>query len=373
MSLQKNSGAVRRFQKAMGFAAWLQGIPNKATPAPFRLVQIGSQFWQSRVLYVAAELDIATSLADQTLGYSEIAERVDASPDAIHRILRMLAAMGIFEEVEAGRFRNNKTSNYLREDNPQSVRAMVLMHNSEAMSRPWYETLLQGVKEGEPPFRLAHGEALFDYMDSHPDFDSLFARAMDSVEALSGDAFATDFDWSQFDRIIDVGGSKGSKSLAILKQHPQLSALIFDRPQVIEGAADYWQQQGEQEMLKRMQFEAGDLLETLPQAQSDREIYLLCAVLHGMSDEMAVQALKRVAEAAAVHGTTIALMEMVMDEFHADLTAATFDMQMFMGTEGRERTLNEWLKLFSAAGLVLKEVVGLRSFGKILVLKAAGV
>jgi len=44
----------RRFGKLTRFAAWLQNIPNKVTPAPFRLMQIGSAFWQSRALYVAA-------------------------------------------------------------------------------------------------------------------------------------------------------------------------------------------------------------------------------------------------------------------------------------------------------------------------------
>lgn len=45
MSYQRNAGAVRRFAKAMKFAAWLQSIPNKLTPPPFRLMQIGSAFW----------------------------------------------------------------------------------------------------------------------------------------------------------------------------------------------------------------------------------------------------------------------------------------------------------------------------------------
>ena len=56
----------------------------------------------------------------------------------------MLAAMGIFEEVSPRVFRNNKLSDCLREGNPQNVRAMILMHNSPEMSRPWYEQLEQG-------------------------------------------------------------------------------------------------------------------------------------------------------------------------------------------------------------------------------------
>jgi hypothetical protein len=58
MSYQKYAGAVRRFAKAMKFGSWLHGLPNKLTPPPFRLMQIGSAFWQSRALYIAARMDI---------------------------------------------------------------------------------------------------------------------------------------------------------------------------------------------------------------------------------------------------------------------------------------------------------------------------
>jgi hypothetical protein len=38
----------------------------------------------------------------------------------------------------------------------------------------------------------------------------------------------------RFERIIDVGGTRGTKSLAILKHHPNLTALVIDRPQVVK-------------------------------------------------------------------------------------------------------------------------------------------
>lgn len=136
MSLQTNAGAVRLFPWLMRFAGWLQKIPNKITPAPFRLVQIGSAFWQSRALYVAARLDIATVPGNQRLTADDIAARVSAQPEATYRLLRMLAAMDIFDEVSPRVFANNRMSAYLRADNPNSVRAMILKHNSDPMSRP---------------------------------------------------------------------------------------------------------------------------------------------------------------------------------------------------------------------------------------------
>ncbi|HSD96012.1 MAG TPA: methyltransferase [Sulfuricaulis sp.] len=360
---------MRLFSGLMKFSAWLQDIPNKVTPPPFRLLQIGSAFWQSRVLYVAAHLDIATVLADQTLTADEVAARVSAHPETTFRLLRMLAAMGIFEESSPHCFRNNKLSAFLREDNPRNVRAMILMHNSEAMSRPWYEQFEPGVKSGAVPFKLAHGEELFAYMDTHPGFDALFSRAMDSVEALMGDSFATDFDWGRFERVIDIGGSKGAKSLAILKRHPHLQALVVDRDQIIREAGRYWKGRVNDALLARLNFQAGDLLASVPAATSDKDIYFLSAVLHGFDDDSCIRALKNLAASAGT-GARIALMELVMDELHPGLTGTSFDMQMFMGTRGRERTLREWLALFDRSGLALEELVSLRSFGKILVLKA---
>jgi hypothetical protein len=370
MSLQKHAGAVRRFSRLMKFAGWLQNIPNRITPPSFRLMQIGSAFWQSRVLYVAARLDIATVLGDKHLTADEIAAHVSADPDATYRLLRMLAALGVFEEVSPRVFSNNGLSAYLREDHPKSVRAMILMHNSEEMSRPWYEQLEKGVQSGDVPFQLAHGQELFGYMDSHPEFDRLFSRAMDSVEALTGDSFALDFDWGRFERVIDVGGSRGSKSLAILKRHPHLKALVVDRAQVVREAEQHWAGREAPALLARLSFQAGDLFESVPAATSARDIYLLSAVLHGFDDDSCVKALRNIAGACAGTGARIALMEMVLPESQPDLASASLDMQLFMGTRGRGRTLDEWLRLFDRSGLALEEQVSLQSFAKILVLQS---
>jgi hypothetical protein len=226
------------------------------------------------------------------------------------------------------------------------------------------------VRSGRVPFQLTHGQELYAYMDSHAEFDSLFASAMDSVEALTGDSFATDFDWGRFDRIIDVGGSKGSKSLAILKRHPHLSSLVFDRDQVIQTAAACWAGKESPALLSQITYQAGDLLESIPAAKNDKDIYLLSAVLHGMDDENCIKILRNMVAASTDTGARIALMELVVPELKADFSSAAFDMQMFMATRGRERTLPEWQSLFDQSGLALEQEIGLQSIGKILVLKA---
>jgi hypothetical protein len=373
MGLQRRALAVRAFGALSRLVGALRSWPQRLTPPPFRLLQIGSAFWQSRALDVAARLDLATVLGDAEVAVADLASRVGADPDALHRLLRMLAAIGVFEEGRPGAFRNNAVSTWLRTDRPHSMRAIVLMHNSPEMSRPWFEQLEQGVRRGEPPFALTHGEALYAYMDRHPEFDALFAAAMDGVEALTGDSFATAFDWTAFDRLIDVGGSKGTKALAILARHRHLRALVVDRARTIAHARAFWQQHeadiGPDERLARLGFEEGDVLESVPAAASARDAYLLSAVLHGFDDDTAVRALRVVAAAVAPAAATIVVMELVLPPQRPDFTAASIDLQMFVGTRGRERSLDQWRRLFDRAGLRLVEVVRLASFASMLVLR----
>ncbi len=370
MTLQMNMGSVRRFAKAMKFGSWLQSIPNKVTPAPFRLLQIGSAYWQSRALYVAVRLDVATVLGKERMDVFALASQVSANVDALGRLMRLLSAIGVFEEVTPMVFRNNKLSRCLCSDDPQCVRAMILMHNSETMSRPWFEQLEAGVRSGIAPFKLSHGEELFDFLDHHTEFDQQFSEAMDSVEALAGDGFASDLDWGRFDRIIDVGGSRGTKSLAILKRYPTLSALILDRPQVVAEAQQYWANHPAKGV-ERLRFQAGDLFSEIPKAIGPKDIYLLSAVLHSFDDRSCVRALQKLREAIGTSGARVALLEMVVPESGADLASASFDMQMFVGCRGRERTLSEWQSVIKASGLSLDEVVSIRSLGSILVLRSA--
>ncbi|WP_374980694.1 methyltransferase [Pseudomonas solani] len=368
MSLQRNAFAVGGFQLAMRLGAWLQRATGNLVPTPFRLIQMGSAFWLSRALHTAAQLDVATLLGGEALAVESLARRLDVSADALARLLRLLAANGVFCECAPGVFRNSPVSSYLRQDHASSVRAMVLLHNTGAMSEPWYQQLEAGIRRGVPPFVLSHGRALFEHLDEDAELDALFSSAMDSVEALAGDSFATDLDWSRFRRVIDVGGSRGRKSLALLQRHAHLEALVVDRPQVIAEAGRYWHASSEPG-LERLQFVAGNLLERLPAANDSRDAYLLSAVLHGFDDATCIRAFDSLGQAIGQSGARVILMEMVVPEDRADLASALCDMQMFMGGYGRERTLREWHALCHSAGMEVEEVVDTRSLAKLLVLR----
>ncbi len=369
-SLQKNRIKVRLFKALVAFANRLASLPNSVTPPPFRLIQIGSAFWLSRALYVATKLGLADELGYGEMSTMELATALGLDEEHLYRLMRMLAANGVFTESTHRRFSNSAMSHYLREDHQKSVRAMILMHNDPVMTAPWFDSLEASIRNGETPFIRSHGVELYRYMDGDPVFDLLFSQAMDSVEALTGSDYLCDFDWSRFDRLIDVGGSLGSKALPVLRNNPKMHAVVFDRPQVVEGAIDYWRERNEQALLDRMTFVGGDMFEAIPPAESDRDIFMLVGVFHGFGDEDVQKLLGKLKQAFGNKRPTLLVVDAVAAETKIDPAVAGFDMQMLIGTKGRERTLAEWRALFDGACLRIDEVVEVRTFASFIVARA---
>jgi hypothetical protein len=367
--LQRNKFKVALYQRMLGLANRLAALPNRLTPPPFRLIQIGSAFWQSRALYTAATLGLADELGDGEMSAGGLAASLQLHEDHLYRLLRMLASIGVFAETGHRRFRNSKLSAHLRQDHPHSVRAMILMHNAQVMTKPWTDFLPACVRSGSIPFAQANGTGLYTYLDAHAEFDQLFSQAMDEVEALTGDDYLGDFDWTRFDRIIDVGGSHGSKSLSILRSCPRLRAVVFDRPQVVADAAARWQGNVEPEILRRLEFVGGDMFESIPVAVSDRDLFLFIAVFHGLGDQDAHRLLANLKHAFGDHRPSVLVVDTVAAATRIDPTVAAFDMQMLVNTEGRERTVDEWRELFEPAGFGIREIIDVRTFAKFILVR----
>jgi len=368
MAFAKNKFAIKRYGKLMRIANWLQQLPNKVTPPPFRLIQIGSAFWQSRALYVGTKLELADEIGEMEKSTKILAQVLQLNEDHLYRLMRMLASMGIFIETSPRVFKNSKLSSYLRKDNTKNVRSMILMHNSPEMTKPWFESLESSIRDGSIPFEKVNGIDLFEYMDQDNEFDSLFSQAMDSVENVAGVQFLEDFDWSKFKRIIDVGGSTGSKSLSILKTNPELKAVVYDRPQTINGAKEKWQGKIDGSVLNRIEFIEGDILESIPQSESDRDVYFFMAVFHTFNDENCRHILNNLKVAIGDKSSCVVIADAVSSEANLDPIVASMDMQMLMGTKGRERTLSEWEQLFDETGFKIMSVMDIRSLVKYIVL-----
>src|SRR4051794_10856038 len=85
------------------------------------LRQLVNGFQVSQAIHVAAVLGIADLLAAGAKSSEELAAETGSDPDALYRLLRALAANGIFYEDDARRFTLTELGDALRSDAPEPV------------------------------------------------------------------------------------------------------------------------------------------------------------------------------------------------------------------------------------------------------------
>ena len=109
----------------------LQGFPSEAVTPPGadptqRVFQLATGYIASAALYVAVKLRVADHLADAPRSAEDLARETGANPDALYRVLRALASLGLFEETSPGVFANNASSHTLNSGAAGSTHHMAL-------------------------------------------------------------------------------------------------------------------------------------------------------------------------------------------------------------------------------------------------------
>ena len=110
---------------------------------------------------------IADHLKDGPRSVEELAEATSTSADALYRLLRALASVGIFAEGESRQFSLTPLAEPLQSDVPGSKRAMALMSGDEQF-RSWAE-IEYSIQTGRIAFEKVFGKPVFDYLGDNPD------------------------------------------------------------------------------------------------------------------------------------------------------------------------------------------------------------
>ncbi|HZF89574.1 methyltransferase [Streptomyces sp.] len=294
------------------------------------------------VLRIAVELAVADVLGDGALGADEIAEAVGAEPDALYRLLRALASVGVLTEEGGHIFRLTPAGHRLRAGVPGSVRTSLLNVESQ---RAW----LHGIdtfRTGRSVFDGRHG-GFFAHKDADSASDRAFLQRMRERAARLYPRFATGTDWSESHTVMDIGGGDGYQLDAILRSAPRLRGVLFDRPAVVAAVREAGTFDG-----RDCELRAGDFFEGVPRGA---DTHLLCSVLHDWTDEQCVSILSS-SRAALEPGGRLMIVEMLVPEDGSWHPSMWSDIGMMVLTGGRERTAAEFEALLTKAGYTLSAV-----------------
>src|SRR4029079_8033478 len=90
----------------------------EAIPPHAQLVQMAMGHWVSRIVYVAAKLDLAGRLANGSKSAEELAGPTGTDATALYRFMRSLATLGILSESGMRQFSLTPLGEALKADAP---------------------------------------------------------------------------------------------------------------------------------------------------------------------------------------------------------------------------------------------------------------
>ena len=230
------------------------------SPANIQIMQLTTSCWTSRCLHVVAELGIADLIGDQPQSTEALAKASGTQPNALYRVLRLLASVGIFE-WEQGAWHHTDASRFLRSDHPGSLRDYVRMLGLPVF---WsaFGDLDHSLRTGESAFAKHHPEGVFEYLAKHPEESRIFDAAMVSKSHRDIAAILPAYDFSQFASIADIAGGRGHLLRAILKASPKTQGILFDQPHVVAGVTPDKRREahhGRRQLLRRPHAQSGRL------------------------------------------------------------------------------------------------------------------
>ncbi|MHC4509693.1 MAG: methyltransferase [Planctomycetota bacterium] len=302
--------------------------------------------WITQAIYVASELGIADLLAEGPRTADELAQCTKTHSGALYRVLRALASVGIFGQDADGRFSLTPPAEYLLSDRPDSLRSFGIMMGSE-FYQSW-GNLLFSVQTGEQGFLKRFGVPFFQYMTEHPERHSIYDAAMMVHGIAETEPMLDAYDFSAFRTVADVGGGHGRMLAAILNRHPAVEGILFDLPAVVERSRTIISGLG---LSERCHIVGGDFFASVPPADA----YVLRHIVHDWDDAEAVAILRNCRDAMNLGGR-ILVVETLIPPLNEPCFGKWLDLMMLI-VGGRERTEEQYRRLFQQAGLALNRIV----------------
>jgi hypothetical protein len=303
------------------------------------MIELFNSYIPTRVIYVAAKLGLADHIGADGALARELAAELNVNPDALYRLMRVLAGLGVLRQDDDGRFFVTPFGDTLRAGSPQSVRDYAIYSHESSYDR--VGKMLDSVRSGAP--------AVADYfakLRTDPERQAMFLAGSGNKSRVETAAIIAGYDFSQCGRIVDVGGGNGSFLSGVLNACEQVAGVLFDQRAAIEAA-----KAGRGGPLPRCEFVAGNFFDAVPPGG---DTYLLKRILDDWPDEKVLQILQNCRKAMP-GDCRLLIIEPLMGPPNEPCPGHLADMNFLVTFKGgRIRTVEEHGKLLLQAGFRMR-------------------
>jgi len=331
----------------------ITGAAVQSPPPQAVVMQMVMGAWVTKVISEATRMGVPDVV--QKHGPMRASEMVDiggvsAAPDALERLLRACASVGVFTEDATGRFGPTPLSEVLTSNSPGSVKKLV-----EAIGGPWYRAwteLLEAVRTGKPQVRKVFGMEWWDYLNANPKELEDFAEAMKANSQNSLRGVLEHCEFTGVGRVADIGGGYGHLAVALLEKYPDLRATVMDVPELIPVAQERFPV-SDPAVAGRLEYVGGDMFESVPPADA----YIMKHIIHDWDDARNIRLLENCRQSMLGDGRMICVDAVLPPMGNADGTPAKLlDILMLVFIPGKERTRDQWAHLYRSAGFEIRSI-----------------
>lgn len=312
---------------------------------PDAIMQLGFAFWGSKTLLSAVELGLFTLLADGPLSAETIIARLKLHPRSVGDFLDALVALGQLER-DGGVYSNTPAGMlFLDRRKPTYVGGILEMANARLY--PFWGSLTEGLRTGEPQNEAKQGRDLFDEIYREPAILADFLKAMTGLSLGAANAIAAKFPWADHKTFADIGTAQGGLAVELVRAHAHLKGIGFDLPVVKPHFDAYAARHG---LSSRLSFQPGDFFaDPMPSA----DVLVMGHILHDWSLDKKRMLIRKAYEALPFGGALVVYDPIIDDERRRNAFGLLMSLNMLIETrEGFDFTGADCIGWFKEAGFV---------------------
>ena len=308
-----------------------------------------------------AEFSIAKAVpTNSSISYTALSQKTSVDAIQLKRILRYAMTKNAFNELSIGEVAHTPTSLLLLQDAIATINRYsstsgfpVGASFSDAV-RKWGH----GSQETtETAFNISKGTKLpaFEYHEENPAFARDFHHVMklfSKTPPMSVHHIQRGFDWSSLPAdatVVDLGGSLGHCSLAILEANPTVKCIVQVLPEIVGHA--HKASIAPHHLADRISYQPHSFWD--PQPVTNADVYFMRLVFHDWSHKYALRILRALVKGMRT-GSRLLIMDSVTlppgvmplaDEKRVRMR----DIQMMIMHNSLERDEGEWRRLIAEA------------------------
>ncbi|MFX1538995.1 MAG: methyltransferase [Promethearchaeota archaeon] len=180
----------------------------------------------------ALELHLFWYLNDQALSLEEISQDLEIPVDRCHYWLELLVELGLLKREHMRYTPTSLSQSAILESYSseswsflaQAAREQYITGNNLALHISHPKSVLTAQEEKSPDW--------FKRIQEDLNYARQFTYALYELHYYSGETLAQALNMKGVRRLMDLGGGSGVVSLALLKRHPDLTAVVIDIPNV---------------------------------------------------------------------------------------------------------------------------------------------